>query len=263
MNCEELARAISDSPLASWSCSADQHFLRLRSPFRYPDGGIIELFVQERGNQLVVTDFGEAYRFLETSGVEPERSVARRDLIELALRLGAARNVEGALEILVDRPTDVLTAVLRLAQVVTRVGDLTLSVKGAFGNTFADYLVEFLKSSVPAAEITAGQTVRGLNGTHRVDIVAKTRQGVSAIEALSSLTPNGANAQTAYTIQKFADIAALGAGAPQRYAVLDDTSDVWSESLRRQLEQFSTVYEWERRDRLVEALRGNGAAPGR
>lgn len=254
MNCADLARAVSESPLVGWHCTSDRGFLRLDTPFRYPDGGIIELFVEERDGRFVVSDFGEAYRFLETNGIDPERSATRRQLIEMALRLGAAANVEGALEIAVADQQRVFPAALQLAQVITRVGDLVLLAKGAVGSTFSDTLEEFLKSSLVGVEVQRGQAIHGRAAVHRVDIVARTMRGVSAIEGLSAITTTGANAQTAYTIQKFADIAALGADAPTRFAVLDNTGEVWTEPLRRQLEQFSVVVDWEHRDELIQAL---------
>jgi hypothetical protein len=260
VNCDDLARALANSPLAGWGCATDRGYLRLLTPFRYPDGGLIELFVDDREGRIVVTDFGEAYRFLETNGIDPERSASRKQLIDFATRLGAAANIDGALEIPVSNVVEVFPAALRLAQVITRVGDHVLLAKGAFGNTFSDTVEEYLRSSLPGAEIRRGQTVQGRAALHRVDIVVRTNRGMGAVEGLSSTTATGANAQTAYTIQKFADIAALGPGAPTRFAVLDNSGEVWIESLRRQLEQFAYVVDWEHRDEVLQVLGGSETA---
>jgi hypothetical protein len=254
VNCDDLAQALRESPLEGWACAFERGHLRLLTPFRYPDGGLIELYVDDREGSLVVTDFGEAYRFLETNGIDPERSASRKQLIDLATRLGAAANVEGALEITVASPVEVFPAAMRLAQVITRVGDHVLFAKGAVGNTFSDTLEDFLRSALPSAEVRRGQVVQGRAAVHRVDIVVRSARGIGAIEGLSAITTTGANAQTAYTIQKFADIAALGSAAPDRFAVLDNSGEVWADSLRRQLEQFAYVVDWEHRDELVQAL---------
>lgn len=260
MNCADLARVIGAHPLAGWSCAVERDLLRLHSPMRYPDGGLIELFVEGGVAGFRVTDLGEAFRFLETSGIDPERSATRRQLIEMATRLGGAQLRDGEIMIEVDTPQGVFPAAQRLAQVITRVGDLVLFAKGTVGNSFSDAVEEFLRSVTVGIEFRRGELVRGRHAEHRVDLVARSFHGVSVIEGLSAVTLAGANAQTAYTIQKFADIAALGETAPSRFAVLDDSAEVWTESFRKQLEQFSTVVDWERRDILAEAL---GARRGR
>lgn len=254
MNCAQLLDVVRHAPMSGWACNADGEFLRLETPFRYPDGGAVELFVESRVGSFLVTDYGEAFRFLETSGLDPLRSPTRQRLIDIATKLANARIDEGAIEIEVRSAVDVFPALLRLGQVVSRVADLSLFAKGTFANTFSDSLEEYLRTSTRHVEIKRGAIIRGSATTHQIDILAKSAKGFTAIEGLSAVTATGANAQTAFTIQKFADIAAIGPGAPERFAVLDDSSEVWTEALRKQLARFADVLDWEQRDHLVGAL---------
>lgn len=254
MNCSTLADIVRAAPMAGLQCSQDGDLLRLETPFRYPDGGTVELFVEEQAGKLVVSDLGEAFRFLEKGGLDPLRSPARQRAIDLAAKLAGATLDEGVLEVRLQTETDLVSAVMRLGQALTRVVDLSLLVRGTLINTFSDAVEEFLKSSTHGVEIRRGATIRGSATTHQVDILARSLKGLAVVESLSAITPTGANAQTAFTIQKFADISALGSGAPERFAVLDDSAEVWSDSLRKQLSRFADVVDWEQRNDLAAAI---------
>ncbi|MEJ7811178.1 MAG: DUF1828 domain-containing protein [Gemmatimonadaceae bacterium] len=254
MNCVELADAIRAAPFAGWECGADEGFLRLATPFRYPDGGAIELYIEARSAGFVVTDFGEAFRFLETSGLDPLRSPVRERLIAIATKLGGAHLDDGVLEVSVLTPEGLLSAAARLGQVVTRIADLTLLAKGTLVSTFSDLVEEFIVTSTAGLEVRRHAMLPGNAARHEFDIVVRSIRGVAAIESLSAVTAPGATAQLAFTVQKFADLAAIGSGAPDRYAVLDNTSDVWTDPIRKQLMQFSRVIDWEERDTLASAL---------
>lgn len=254
MNCSTLADIVRTAPMAGLRCRQDGDLLRLETPFRYPDGGTVELFVEGHPGNLVVSDLGEAFRFLEKGGLDPLRSPGRQKAIDLAAKLAGATLDEGVLEIRLQADTDLASAVMRLGQALTRVADLSLFVRGTFANTFSDAVEEFLKSSTQGVEIRRGATIRGSATTHQVDILARSLKGIAVVESLSAITPTGANAQTAFTIQKFADISALGSAAPDRFAVLDDSAEVWSESLRKQLSRFADVVDWEQRDDLAAAI---------
>ena len=254
MNCATLAEIIGQSPTAGLKCRQDGDLLRLETPFRYPDGGTMELFVEEHKGLRVVTDLGEGFRFLEKGGIEPMRSPSRQRVIELSVRLAGARLDNGVVEIPVTADSEFLGAVMRLAQAITRIADLSLLVKGSFSSTFSDAVEEYLRASTHGVEIQRGAMVQGNATRHHVDILARSNKGVSVVESLSALTPAGANAQTAFTIQKFADISAIGTGAPERFAILDESAEVWSASLRKQLSRFADVLDWEHRDTLKAAL---------
>lgn len=253
MNCADLTEIFRAEPLAGWTCKPDDGFLRLETPLRYPDGGVIEVFVENLNDRLLVTDYGESFRFLYNHGIDPVRSAVRQQVVDLAVSLGGADISEDTIEITVD-PGLAMAAAVRLGQIITRIADLTLTNKGPLGGSFSDVVEDFLRSRLHGAEIRRHEALAGAATKHRIDIVVRSAKGVSAIESLSASTPTGANAQTAYTIQKFVDLKAVGAGAPEVYSVIDNSSDTWSGALRRQLENVSTVIDWERRDDLAHAL---------
>lgn len=254
MTCADLQEAFRADPLAGWSCLPDAGFLRIRTPLRYSDGGLVELYAEDRNGHVVVSDFGEAFRFLQTYGLDPLKSAVRRQVVDLALSLGGAVAAQDTIEIAVESKKEIPAALLRLGQVVTRVADLALTAKGSFTATFPDAVEEFIRAAVPYVEIARNAPVPGRATSHNFDLVLHTTKGLSAVAALSAVSSNGAGAQTAFTIRKFADIAALGSNSPDRITVIDDSADVWSPSLRAELANYSDVIDWERRDELVAKL---------
>lgn len=254
MNCADFLAAMREDPLAGWQCVPDEGFVRIRTPLRYSDGGIVELYVEERGDHVIITDFGESFRFLQSHGLHPLRSAVRRQIVDLALELGKATAVEDAIEIRIIDRRQLPEALLRLGQVVTRVADLALTAKGSLVATFPDAVEDYLRINLPDAELTRNGEVAGRATTHTFDLVIHSMRGITALSALSAVSTNGASAQTAFTIRKLADIAALGRAAPDRITVIDDSSEVWSESLRAELANYSEVFDWDRRDDLVLRL---------
>lgn len=254
MNCTELLQAATRAPLAGWECVPADGFLRLYAPMRYPDGDTIEVFAEVRGQTLVVTDFGEAGRFLATHGIDASRGAARKRAIDHAIRLAGATYTEGEIELYLDDPAQVIEAATRLSQALTRIADLTLSTKAHGGLTFDDQLEEFLLASLVGFEVERNKSVEGFATSHDVDIVVYGPTGINALEAMSAPTASGAQAQMAYAVAKFADFSKLGEASPRLYSVIDDSANVWTPPLRKQLEGWSKVYDWEDRDRLVHDL---------
>lgn len=262
MNCAQLENVFREAPLAGWSCTASGDYLSLQTPLRYPDGGVIEVFVETYGTDVVVTDFGEAARFLETHGIDPNRGATRRRLIELAISLGGATSSEGAVEIHVAKPSEIFEAALRLAQIITRIGDLVLSVRSGLGTTFSEEVEEFLRAALPSGEFRRNVTVWGKAAEHQIDLeLIVPGQGLTLVEALSASTLGGATAQMTYTVAKFADIWHLGHQAPARVALLDDSVDVWTQPIRAQLQNFGAVYDWGERDELIRLFKPGPLQP--
>ena len=91
--CASLTKTM--SPL--FECTpAPREGVRVRTPMLYPDGGMVDVFVLERGDSHLLTDFG----------IELSRG-------QLTLRVGA--------------DDDMADAVIRLAQAVVRVSDISFT----------------------------------------------------------------------------------------------------------------------------------------
>ena len=120
-----MTRRIAASLPDRFTCSpAPRGRLRVETPLLYPDGGIVDVFVVERGGVWCVTDFGEAWGWLEmkADGGSPSPNQAR--MIGDRCRTLGVTNRDGCLELRLDTPDEVGDAVVRVAQAVARVAEV-------------------------------------------------------------------------------------------------------------------------------------------
>ena len=120
----ELSRRISGSIPGLFACSpAPFGRVRVKTPILYPDGGIVDVFVEERGATWCVTDLGEALGWLGLQSVSDRRSPKQDEMIEEVCRALRVTLRRGQLELPVATLDDLGDAVLVLAQTVARVAD--------------------------------------------------------------------------------------------------------------------------------------------
>ncbi|WP_322495571.1 DUF1828 domain-containing protein [Chloroflexus sp.] len=90
MNTIELCAQLQTLHPPLFVCSpAPKEGIRVRTPFMYPDGGIIDVFGIERESHVEVTNFGEAIGWLRMQSFSGQLSPKQRRFIEdICLTLG-------------------------------------------------------------------------------------------------------------------------------------------------------------------------------
>ena len=76
--CEEITQRMGE---LFW-CSPVNGYTRIRTPYLYPDGDIIDLFLKQAGDSSTVTDLGETLRWLRMQSIAQRRSPRQNQLIE-------------------------------------------------------------------------------------------------------------------------------------------------------------------------------------
>lgn len=105
--------------------------VRVTTPFLLPDRDLVDLFLVERNDSTVVTDYGLALSWLRMhseSGVIP---TATRTVIKSITQTLDVDQRRGQLETNLQDSEDLPRAIHRLGQAVTRVADLWYSVDPA------------------------------------------------------------------------------------------------------------------------------------
>ena len=121
---DELFRRISGSVPGLFACSpAPFGRVRVKTPMLYPDGGIVDVFVEKRGATWRLTDLGEALGWLGLQSVSDRRSPEQDEMIEEVCRAFRVTLRGGELELPVAALDDLGDTVLLLAQAVARVAD--------------------------------------------------------------------------------------------------------------------------------------------
>ena len=98
-------------------------YIRIVTPFLYPDGDIIDVFCQERGNTIILTDLGETQRWLKMQTATQRKSSKTADLLDgICLNHGIEYSQDALLTQI--RPSeDFATALIRLSQGILRVSN--------------------------------------------------------------------------------------------------------------------------------------------
>ena len=95
--------------------------VRVRTPFWYPDGDVIDVFVREEGGTFTVTDLGEALGWLRLQSISDRRSPKQELLLwEICLTLGVEL-FRGQIMLRCNLPAEIPAAAHRVAQAALRI----------------------------------------------------------------------------------------------------------------------------------------------
>ena len=83
MNTIDLCIMIKGGLSPLFECTpAPREGVRVRTPMMYPDGGIVDVFVLDRGGSYTLTDFGDTLGWLRMQTVSPRRTSKQVRLVE-------------------------------------------------------------------------------------------------------------------------------------------------------------------------------------
>ncbi|GIX08277.1 MAG: hypothetical protein KatS3mg115_2680 [Candidatus Poribacteria bacterium] len=263
MNPATLCSSIRQALPPLFECSpGPEEAIRVRTPFMYPDGDYIDIFVLQRDNTYTITDFGEALGWLRMQSARRRLSVKQQRLLEdLCLTLGVEL-FRGQLSIRCDRLGQVGDAVLRLAQAAVRVADLWFtfrtrlveSVEDEVGDWFGERGIPFERSVKHS-----GRSGR----TWTIDFQTFTDARTSLIFLLCTGSRAAARRLTEHVVAGWYDLSHLKVVQPHLafVSLFDDTEDVWREEDFRLLEEISEIARWSRPDEFEKLLRGEQDQP--
>ncbi len=151
LDCSALQRLVGGFSLVEACDVVRNGMLRLSTPFRYPDGSAIDLFLSpqpDTAGTLTLTDLGHTTAYLLDLGIKPS-STKKRQLQwqDICQSLGVTRD-GGELKIHVEsaRAPEIATLIVRLAQACLRTADMALTqrlpVADTFGETFEEFVAE-------------------------------------------------------------------------------------------------------------------------
>ena len=250
MNSTELCSAIGNTLPAMFEClPAPREGVRVRTPLLYPDGGVVDVFVLERGGGYVVTDFGDALGWLRTQSSISRRSPKQQLLVEDICRTLGVKLFKGQL-VLRLAPDDALGEnVMLLAQAVVRVTDLWFTLRSRAMQTTADEVDEWLREK----QIPFKHPVRHAGRSRRdwtIDFQIVTDQRTSMVFLLSTGSRGAVDRITHQVVAGCMDLSHLKEDQPHLafVSLFDDTQDVWRDEDFDLVEQQSVVARWSRPD---------------
>ena len=250
--CEKLQTRIGEL----FRCDNVGAYVRIRTPYLYPDGDYIDLFVKEAGESATISDLGETVRWLHMQSVSPKRSAKQRQMIADACVTHGVEFYRGMLQVRcgVDGK-DLAAAVTRLSQAALRVSDLWFTFRTRTFESVTDEVADFLaERQIPfdRAEKTVGRSGR----SYTIDFHTRTPRRSSLVAVLSTGSRSATARVVEHVMATWYDLSHLRMGeqALEFVSLFDDTLDVWKAEEFRLVEGLSQVARWSAQDELAAFL---------
>lgn len=252
----DICEAVRGGMGGLFSCTTTPRgHVRVRTPFFYPDGGVVDLFVIDRNGRLDVTDFGEALGWLRLQTAAGRRSPKQTKLVaDVCLTLGVEL-FKGQLVLRCASGEDLPRAIVRLGQAVVRVGDLWFTTRTRGVESVTDEVGDLLADNVIPFERGAKLSGRSGRGWS-VDFQTRTPERTSLLLVLSSGSRAAARRVSEHVVAAWHDLSHLRAGGAQLsfVSLFDDTGDVWSDEDFKLVDDLSEVHLLSAPDALIAYL---------
>ncbi len=256
MNTKEISASIAQKLPQLFECSpAPQEGTRVRTPLLYPDGRVVDVFIMNRGDEYLLTDFGEALGWLRMQSTSIRRSRKQNLLIlDLCETLGIDLQ-GGQLTLRSPDNADLAEAVTRVAQAIVKVSDLWYTLRHQAWETTADEVDEWLQEKQIAFERSVQQPGRsGRNWT--IDYRTRIRERTTLVTLLSTGTRGTVHRITEHALAGWIDLRYLQDSQPSLIFVslFDDREDVWQAEDFELAEHCSEIARWSRPDEFEKIL---------
>jgi hypothetical protein len=127
-----------------FQCAEVGNFVRIRTPFMYPDGDYIDLFMEKAEDVATLTDLGETIRWLKMQSITPRRSPKQNQMIEDIRLTHGVEFYRGMLQVRYKAEDNLAAAVNRLAQAALRTADLWFTFRNRTVESVTDEVADLL-----------------------------------------------------------------------------------------------------------------------
>lgn len=246
---------IADSLNELFICAPVNGHTRIRTPYLYPDGDVIDVFLANDEFPTTLTDFGDTLGWLWTQTVSNRRTHKQQRLIDDVCRTHGIELYQGMLTIRVAAPEDLAGAVTRLSQAALRVSDLWFTFRSQTPATVNEEVAEFLESRYIGFD--SRERLIGRSGTGwTVDFHTRTPNRSALVNVLATGSKVSGRRLAEHTLAAWHDLSNYKMSRePMRFVTLfDDTVDVWTPESFALVEEVSSVAYWSQREDFAELL---------
>lgn len=211
-NCESLERVAHSLPLVKGCDVVRNGALRMVTPFSYPNGDTIDIFLQTDNSRLFsevsLSDFGHTSLYLRSAQVGLDGTGRKKEIITSILTQLKVNLVNG--DLVVDLKnfdgSDMGDAIFRLSQACVRISDFAAHQRLRSENPFRDDVEGFMEAS--GIPFIADQKVLGRYSNEvKVDFEVFGKVDKSYVCVLSSLSASAAHSTANETFRKWYDLA--------------------------------------------------------
>lgn len=252
MNCGQLKeKALASLPLL-FVCHEEDGRLKVTTPYLYPDGDYIDLYLVELPTGLYLTDLGETMGYLADYGISPKQSPKRRKIINDVLLTQGVEMFQGELRVSLDDWDRAAWAATRLSQAIVQISDLVFSLRLSALGTFKEEVEEYwIETRIPYD--VDYPVVGGSGESYTVDFYIPAPHRPRLVETLSSQSKSYANTLVSRVVRLWHDLLRVD-GRYGYISLVDDSTDVWKVEWFDQLAALSEVVVWSEREKLPTTL---------
>ena len=257
MSTGELCTAMREGMSSLYQCSPSKEGkVRIATPFLYPDGDIVEVFIVPTTDGFVVTDYGESLGWLRMqSSRQGKLSPKQQSLLDdVCLTLGVEFD-HGQLSLRCDRIDEIPKVVQRLGQAAVRVSDLWFTFRTRAVEALPDEVGDWLSEQKFSFE--RGVQHSGRSGREwKIDFEVSAAAQTALVFLLSTGSRAASRSIAEHVLAGCVDLHHLTTAEPacSFIALFDDTADVWREEEFRLVETHSSIARWSRPDQLRDLL---------
>ncbi len=239
-----------------FDCSPVGDYTRIRTPYLYPDGDVIDIFLRDSADGAsTLTDLGETLGWLRTQTVSERKTDRQKRLIEDVCLTHGVELYRGMLMVRVKDIADISEAITRLSQAALRVSDLWFTFRNQAVASINDEVEEFLATH--EIQFERGERIVGRSGRiWRVDFHTRTSERSALVNVLSTGSRPSARRLAEHTLATWHDLSnrRIGPESMRFISLFDDELDVWAPEHFGLVEDVSEIAYWSRKDEFAELL---------
>lgn len=240
-----------------FQCAEVGNYIRIRTPFMYPDGDYIDAFLEKTSDADAITlsDLGETVRWLKMQTTALRRSPKQNQLIQDVCLTHGVEFFRGMLQERYRNGENLAMAVTRLSQAALRTADIWFTFRARAVESVTDEVDEYLVEKGIPHERNVPLTGRS-GKTWPINFYARTPTRSALVHVLSTGSRGATRRITDHVVAAWHDLSQLQVGPEALHFVslFDDTTDVWSAEDFRQLEDLSDITRWSEPDELMSLL---------
>lgn len=245
IDCTTIKR-VANVPLVDRCDTLANGALRMLTPFQYPNGASIDLFIEESEpllGSLILSDLGQTTSYLLDLQVRPWATQKRRQVINdicdsLEVEWSGGRF---QIPLMDEQSSDISPMLMRLAQACIRVSDLAFNARLWTAGSFHEEMEEFLNSLDLRYEenvVEVGRDKQEVKFDFRVFGESK----VSLVQSLSAASTASAQSMAKDAFIRWYDLGTRRKEEPQRITVIDESNDVFRDSDLMRLDKLSSTF---------------------
>lgn len=254
MNCLEIKEYIRESSVNLFKCSYNQDYIILTTPFFYPDGDEIELFIEFKEDCLILSDMGETLRYLDTYLFDVFSTNRRKEIVNEVIVSNNVRLNRGIIYAVIKNLDKFLDATFNICQAIIRISDLLYTAKGQSLAAFEEEVKSFLDNNKLNYE--EDYKVETSVNSYQFEFAVESQKGVKLLKLMNA-PKKKASPPIDRIVRIWFDVSTeLDTEYPKenRITLLDDTSYRWVPSQYAVIEKLSIVNRWSQKDTLLQRL---------